>query len=178
MEPPTCPESISEPPKSVFPSWPWAAGIIRFFSELCSKKSTSHRPSGISSKSNKLLQVILCLSAFSKKVRTRNCFLLDFVISGQQKCRTSENNKKTIFHFKPSGIHFTETLSDKYPMSRPIQGAYFRGFPTLENLAGRRRRKDAQIWPAPVPTCAGIKYPVRGNLSLWPVGRVFYWECA
>ena len=84
-------------------------------------------------------------------------------MSGQQQVRTSENNNKTIFHFKPSGIHFTVTLSDKYPMSRPIQGAYFLGFPTLENLAGRRRRKDAQIWPAPAPTCAGIKYPVRGT---------------
>ena len=67
-------------------SWPWAAGNIRFFSRtFLSKKSTSHRPSGISSKSKKLLQVILYLSLVQRKYRARNFFLLDFSISGQQK---------------------------------------------------------------------------------------------
>ena len=33
MEPSTCPESISDNPKSDFSSWPSAAGIIRFYSE-------------------------------------------------------------------------------------------------------------------------------------------------
>ena len=109
---------------------------------------TSHRPSRISSKSKTLLHVILYLSAVSKINRTsKNVFFLIFRFQDIKKCRTSENNQKPPVHFKPSGIHFTETLSDKYSMSRPIQEAYFLGFPTLE----KRRRKNAPYLSSPSP---------------------------
>ena len=88
-----CPESISEHPGLDFSSWPSAAGIIRFFSEHFSKKSTSHSPSGISSRSKKLLQVILYLSTFSKKVRTRNLIFRFQDI----KQVSGKNNKKNLF---------------------------------------------------------------------------------
>ena len=61
------PESISDLPRLVFSSWPWAAGNIRFFLELFSKKSTSHRPSGISSKSKKVTSSDPLLINFSKE---------------------------------------------------------------------------------------------------------------
>ena len=51
------------------------------FLELFSKKPTSHQPSGILSKSKKLLQVILYLSLVPKTNRARNFFLMDFSIS-------------------------------------------------------------------------------------------------
>ena len=108
---------------------------------------------------------------FQKSSDYKTIFSIFLRVFGFFELLSPEIYQNHLFHFKPSGIHFTETLSDKYPMSRPIQGAYFLGFPTLENLAGRRRRKDAQIWPAPVPTCAGIKYPVRGNPSLWHISE-------
>ena len=74
--------------------------------------------------------------------------------------RASENNKTTVFHFKPSGSHFTETLSDKYPVSRPIQGVYFPGFPTLEK---RRRKKNAPNQSSPSPNVRRDKLSRSGN---------------
>ena len=71
----------------------------KIFSELFSKKSTSHSPSGISSRSKKLLQVILYLSAFSKKVRTRNIFLRFLRVFGLCRALPSRNLPKHSFSF-------------------------------------------------------------------------------
>ena len=118
MEPSTCPESISDNPKSISDNpksaLGWLSQFAYFFeislSNIFSKKLTSHSPSGISSKSKKLLQVILYLSAFSKKFGLEDFFLKipsSFLIF---ELFSSEFYQNPLFHFKPSGSHFTETL--------------------------------------------------------------------
>ena len=133
---------------SVFSSWPLAAGIIRFSFRTFFRKSRppigplEFRPGA---KSNFRWSSTHHLS--KKNIGLKIFFFLIFRFQDNKKFRTSGKWQKPLFHFKPSGIHFTETLSDKYPMSRPIQGAYFLGFPTFV----RRRRKDAQILSSPSP---------------------------
>ena len=100
---------------------------------------------------------------FQKKFGLETASFLIFRFQDNKQFRTSENYKQTAFHVKPSGIHFTETLSDKHPMSRPIQGAYFLGFPTLEKC----RRKDAPNLSSPSPNVLRDKISHSGEpLSL------------
>ena len=47
---------------------------------------------------------------FQKRIGLETFFFLIFRFQDIKKFRTSENSTKPLFHFKPSGIHFTETL--------------------------------------------------------------------
>ena len=148
MEPPTCPESISEPPGLVFSSWPWAAGNIRFSSRTSfSKKPTSHKPSGIKSKSKKLLQVILYLSTFPKKFRTRNYFLMDFSISLLQPSWSSRKFTKTLFfNWSLLGFILQRLCSRQVPHVAPHPGSLY---PGISDLSGMQVLSLDYIWEWP-----------------------------
>ena len=75
-----------------------------------SKKSTSHRPSGISSKSKSYFRRSSTYQLFKNKFGLETVFFLIFRFQDINKFPTSGNHKKNIFHFKPSGSHFKETL--------------------------------------------------------------------
>ena len=139
MEPSTCPESISEPPGLVFSSWPWAAGNIRFVLELVSKKPTSRKPSGIKPKSNKLLQVILYLSAFPKEFRTINFFLMVLSISLLQPSSDLRNlNKNIFFMLSLEGFILKRLCSRQVPHVASHPGSLYPGFSDLSWTWGIR----------------------------------------
>ena len=148
MEPPACPESISEPPRLVFSSWPWAAGNIRCcFSIFFSKKPTSRKPSGIKSKSKKLLQVILYLSTFQQENRCLRIFLKDFSISLLQPSWSSRKlTKPLFFNWSLLGLVLKRLCHRQVPHVGSHFTSSFVGFPTLE----KRRRKDAPNLSSPI----------------------------
>ena len=91
--------------------------------------------------------MILYLSAFSKKVRTINFFLLDFSISGHRKS-FRENNQTNLFSILSLlGVILQRLCSRQVPHVGSIQGAYFLGFPTFV----RRRRKNSPNLSSPSP---------------------------
>ena len=104
--------------------------FVFFFLE---KKSTSHMPSGISSNSKKLLQVIL---SSAEPLPPKNVKRISFILS-------------------LLGFILQRLCSDKYPMSHPIQVAYILGFSTFlyesrtcdhwKLLAASGRVKGAQV---------------------------------
>ena len=121
------------------------------FLDFVSKKSTSHRPSGISSESNKLLHVILYLSTFPKKLRARNFFLMNFSISLLQPSSYLRKLTNTLFfNWSLLGLVLKRLCYRQVPQV-PHVGSHltssFVGFPTLE----KRRRKDAPNLSSPSP---------------------------
>ena len=147
MEPPTCPESISEPPGLVFSSWPWAAGNIIFFSNFFSKKPTSHKPSGIKSKSKQLLQVILYLSLVPKENRARNFFLMDFSISLLQPSSYLRKLNKTIFfNWSLLGFILKRLCSRQVPHVASHPGSLY---PGISDLSGMQVLSLDYIWEWP-----------------------------
>ena len=119
-----------------------------FFLELFSKKPTSRKPSGIKSKSNKLLQVILYLSTFPKHFRARNFFLMDFSISLLQPSWSSRKFTKTLFfNWSLLGLVLKRLCHRQVPHVGSHFTSSFVGFPTLE----KRRRKDAPNLSSPSP---------------------------
>ena len=138
MEPPTCPESISEPPRIHI--WQSHVGLpklamsrryykICFPNFLFLKKSTSHSPSGISSRSKKLLQVILYLSAFSKKSCTYKLFFWDsfeFLVFSSSYLH---NFTKTIFSILSLlGVILQRLCSRQVPHVASHPGSLYPGF--------------------------------------------------
>ena len=149
-----CPESISEHPGLDFSSWPSAAGIIRCFSRTIFEKLDLPYA---------LWNFVQEQTVTSGDPLLLNFFFLMFRFQDINKFRTSGNNTKPLFHFKPSGIHFTETLfQTSIPCRVPSKELISWDFRPWKSAGGR----TPQTCPAPAPTCAGIKYPVRGNPSL------------
>ena len=119
-----------------------------FCSRFLSKKSTSQRPSGISSKSKTLLQVILYLSTFSKKTfGVETCFFLIFRFQDIKQFPTPGNNKKHLFHVKPSGSHFTETLLQTSTPCRLHPGSLYPGISDLCTAPAEGRPNPVQPQP-------------------------------
>ena len=133
-----------------------------FFSNFVSKKSTSHRPSGISSKSKQLLQVILYLSTFSKKIGLDTLCFLIFRYQDNKKFPTSGNTKKNIFFILSLlGVILQRLCQTSTPCRVPSKELISWDFRPWKSAGGR----TPQTCPAPAPTCAGIKYPVQACLT-------------
>ena len=103
-----------------------------FFLELFSKKPTSHKPSGIKSKGQQLLQVILYLSTFPKENRTRNFFLMDFSISLLQPSSYLRKFNKTIFfNWSLLGFILKRLCSRQVPHVASHPNSLYPGFSDL-----------------------------------------------
>ena len=106
--------------------------MISFLLEHFSKKPTSHKPSGIESKSKKLLQVILYLSTFPKKFVARNLLLKDFSISLlQPSSYLRKLNKTLFFNWSLPGFILQRLCSRQVPHVASHPGSLYPGISDL-----------------------------------------------
>ena len=86
-----------------------------------------------------------------------------FRFQDNKKCPTTENNKKLFFILSLLGFILQRLCQTSTPCRVPSKELISWDFRPWKSAGGR----TPQTCPAPAPTCAGIKYPVRGNPSLW-----------
>ena len=97
------------------------------------------------------------------------CCFLFFIVRTTNKFRTSENNKNIFFILSLLGFILQRLCQTSTPCRVPSKELISWDFRPWKSAGGR----TPQTCPAPAPTCAGIKYPVRGNPSLWCI----FWMC-
>ena len=155
MEPPTCPESISEPPRIHI--WQSHVGLPKlaisrryykiFFPNYFWKSRPPIGPLEFRPRANSYFRWSSTYQLFQKKFGLDTFFFLIFRFQDNNKFRTSENNQKHLFHFKPSGIYFTETLFQTGTPCRATFYFFFRGFPDLGKAPAEGRPKPVQPQP-------------------------------
>ena len=154
MEPSTCPESISDNPKSISDNPKSALGwlsqfayFLRFHFQTFFEKVDLPQPLWNFVQEQKVTSGDPLLINFFKKVRSRNVFLLNFSISGHRTSFRENNQKKTLFHFKPSGSHFTETLFQTSTPCRVHPGSLYPGISDLCTAPAEEFSKPVQPQP-------------------------------
>ena len=170
MEPSTCPESISDNPKSISDNPKSALGwlsqfayFLRFHFQTFFEKVDLPQPLWNFVQEQKVTSGDPLLISFFKKVRTRKLISQDSFEFFDFSSSFLQNFTKTLFFILSLlGVILQRLCSRQVLHVGSIQVAYILGFPTFV----RRRRKNSPNLSSPSPTCAGIKYPVRGNPSL------------
>ena len=155
------PESISDNPMSVFPSWPWAAGNVRYFlSNLFFRKSRPPiGPLEFRPRAKSYFRWSSTYQLFQKKFGLETVFFLIFRFQDNKKCWASENNKKLFFILSLLGFILQRLCSRQVPHVASHPGSLYPGISDLsiwvkdmsrtcdpwKLLAASGRVKDAQV---------------------------------
>ena len=172
MEPPTCPESISEPPRIHI--WQSHVGLPKlaisrryykiFFRTFFWRNPPPIGPLEFHPRAKSYFRWSSTYQLFQKSSDYKTIFSRFLRVFWFFELFSSEFYQNPLFHFKPSGSHFTETLfQTSTPCRVPSKELISWDFRPWKSAGGGM----PQTCAAPAPTCAGIKYPVRGNPSLW-----------
>ena len=138
------PNAKSDHSKLVFSSWPWAVGNIIFCSRFLFQ--TNRPPIG----------------PLEFRPRANQYFMLSSAYQLVQK-----KTKHRTIHVFLLGVSISgqQTVSDLQNSKQTLF--------SISSLLGFILQRLCQT-STPAPTCAGIKYPVRGNPSLWYVHMYIY----
>ncbi len=157
-----CPESISEHPRLVFSSWPWAAGNIRFVLEPFFRRNPPPvSPLELSPRAKSYFRWFSTYNCFPQK-RTRHVLLMDFSISLLQPSSYLQKFTKNLFFILSLHWFILNRLCSRqvpYVESTPI--AYILDFPTFPEpgeselrARGNRLTSDRGNRPGRVPSPA------------------------
>ena len=155
MEPPTCPESISEPPRIHI--WQSHVGLLKlaisrryykiFFPNYFRKSRPPIGPLEFRPRAKSYFRWSSTYQLFQKKFGLETFFFLIFRFQDINKFPTSGNNQKPLFHFKPSGSHFTETLFQTSTPCRVHPGSLYPGISDLCTAPAEEFSKPVQPQP-------------------------------